>query len=106
VWAERFDRELTDIFALQDEVTQRVVAALQVQLTAKEQEHLVRKTTDNIQAYDALLRGRMYYFRYTKEDNAQARQWYEHAIELDPRYAEAYAYLGFTYWLVPCLINS
>jgi adenylate cyclase len=99
VWAERYDRELHDIFALQDEVTQRVVAALQVQLTEEEQKHLVRKTTDNVEAYDALLRGRTYYFRYTQEANAQARQLFERAIELDSRYADAYALLGFTYWL-------
>jgi tetratricopeptide (TPR) repeat protein len=99
LWAERYDRELHDIFALQDEVTQRVVAALQVQLTEEEQKHLVRKNTDNVEAYDSLLRGRAYYFRYTKEANAQARQMVEHAIELDSHYADAYAMLGFTYWL-------
>jgi adenylate cyclase len=99
LWAERYDRELKDIFALQDEVTQRVVTALQVKLTEGEQEHLVRKNTDNVEAYDSLLRGRTYYLRYTKEANAQARQMFEHAIELDSRYADAYTLLGFTYWL-------
>jgi adenylate cyclase len=99
VWAERYDRELQDIFALQDEVTQRVVAVLQVQLTAREQERLVRRNTDNVEAYDALLRGRAYYFRYTKESNTQARQTFERAIALDPRYADAHTLLGITYWL-------
>ena len=99
LWAERFDRELQDIFALQDEVTQRVVAALQVQLTAKEQEQLVRKNTDNVEAYEPSCRGRAYYFRYTKEENAQARQMFERAIALDPRYTDAYVLLGFTHWL-------
>ncbi len=99
LWAERYDRELKDIFALQDEVTQRVVAALQVKLTEGEQEYLVRKNTDNVEAYDSFLRGRTYYLRYTKEANAQARQMFERAIELDSRYADAYAFLGFTYWL-------
>jgi adenylate cyclase len=99
LWAERYDRELKDIFALQDEVTQRVVAALQVQLTEREQEHLVRRTTNNLEAYDSLLRGVTYYLRYTKEANAQARQMYEHAIELDSQYADAYTGLGATYWI-------
>src|SRR4030095_520260 len=83
---------------LQDEVTQRVVAALQVKLTAGEQESLVRKTTDNVEAYDSLLRGRTYYLRYTPEANAQARQQFEKAVALDPQYAEAYVLLGWTYW--------
>src|SRR6266851_10417888 len=99
LWAERYDRELQDIFALQDEVTQRVVAALQVKLAEGEQEHLVRKNTDNVEAYDSLLRGRTYYLRYTKEANAQARQMFEHAIELDSQYADAYTGLGATYWI-------
>ncbi|HEV8716507.1 MAG TPA: tetratricopeptide repeat protein [Candidatus Binatia bacterium] len=99
LWAERYDRELQDIFALQDEVAQRVVAALQVQLTEGEQEHLVHKNTDNVEAYDFLLRGVTYYLRYTPEANAQARQLFEHAIELDPRYADAYAFLSATYWI-------
>jgi adenylate cyclase len=74
-----------------------VVAALRVQLTAREQEHLARRTTANVEAYDSLLRGRVYYFRYTKETNTQARHMFERAIGLDPRYADAYALLGFTY---------
>jgi len=99
VWAERFDRELQDIFALQDEVTQHVVAALQVQLTAREQERLVRRTTASVEAYDAFLLGRAYYFRYTKEATTQAREMFERAIALDPRYADAYVWLGYTHWL-------
>src|SRR5262245_28741483 len=57
LWAERYDRELQDIFALQDEVTQKIVAALQVKLTKAEQEHLGRAPTDNLEAYDYSLRG-------------------------------------------------
>jgi adenylate cyclase len=99
LWAERYDRELHDIFALQDEVTQRVVAALQVQLTRGEQAQLVRRNTDNFEAYDSFLRGWVYYFRYTKDTNTQARHMFERAIGLDPRYADAYALLGVTYWI-------
>lgn len=99
LWAERYDRPLKDIFALQDEITHRIVAALEVKLTKGEQGHLGRVPTDSLEAYDCLLRGWEYYLRLTKEAHAQARQMYERAIELDPKYAEAHALLGLIYWL-------
>jgi TolB-like protein/class 3 adenylate cyclase len=98
LWAERYDRDLKDIFALQDEVAQKIVAALAVKLTEDEQKHLVRKYTDNMEAYDALLQGVEYKNRYTKEANVQARQMFERAIDLDPEFAAAYAALGFTHF--------
>ena len=58
----------------------------------------MHKHTDNLEAYDAVLRGLEYYWHITKEGNARARQMYERAIALDPQYAEAYAWLGWTYW--------
>src|SRR5262249_40281242 len=94
LWAERYDRPLKDIFALQDEIVQKIVTTLKLQLTLREQGILARKTTDNLEAYDAYLRGTEDYWRFTKETNAQARQMYEKAIALDPHYAAAYAYLG------------
>jgi TolB-like protein/Tfp pilus assembly protein PilF len=97
LWSERYDRPLKDIFALQDEIVQKIVTTLKLQLTLWEQGILVRKTTDNLEAYDYVLRGREFYERNTKEAVAQARQMFEKAIELDPRYAEAYALLGLTY---------
>jgi TolB-like protein/Tfp pilus assembly protein PilF len=99
LWSQRYDRPLHDLFALQDEIVQKIVTTLKLQLTLEEQGYVVRKHTDNLAAYDAVLRGQEYQFRFTKEANAQARQLYEKAIELDPQYAEAYARLGFTYWL-------
>ncbi len=99
LWAERYDRELIDIFTLQDEVTRQIVAALQVKLTQGEQERLVRRTTDNLEAYDYCLRGWEYFHRATKEANAQARQMFEQAIELDSGFGGAYAGLGMTHWL-------
>jgi len=98
LWADRYDGELKDIFALQDAVTQKIVAALQVKLTKGEQEHLGRAPTDNIEAYDYFLRGWEFLNRFTKEANIQAQQLFERAVELDPEYAEAYAGLGMTYW--------
>src|SRR5262249_38878035 len=97
LWAERYDRPLQDIFALQDEVVRKIVTTLRLQLTVQEQGILVRKTTDNLEAYDYFLRGLESFNRTTQETNAQARQMFEKALELDPQYAEAYAFLGLTY---------
>ncbi len=97
LWSERYDRPLKDIFALQDEIVRKIVTTLRLQLTLREQGILVRKTTDNLEAYDHLLRGLESYFRFTKEANAQARQMFEKALALDPQYALAYVMLGWTY---------
>ncbi|MGE0820715.1 MAG: tetratricopeptide repeat protein [Candidatus Binatia bacterium] len=99
LWSERYDRPLTDIFAVQDDIVQKIVTTLQLQLSLQEQGLITRKTTNNLEAYDSYLRGLEYYYRTTKEDNLQARQLYEKAIALDPQYAEAYARLGFTYYI-------
>jgi TolB-like protein/Flp pilus assembly protein TadD len=99
IWTERFNRPLKDIFALQDEVVQKIVTTLNLQLTLQEQGILVRKRTDNLEAYDTLLRGADHLYRFTKESNAQARTLFEKSIELAPQYAEAYAWLGHTYFL-------
>jgi len=98
VWSGQYDRPLKDIFALQDEIVQKIVTTLRLQLTLQEQGHLVRKHTDNLEAYDAFLRGVEYFWRTTKETNLQARQLFEKAIALDPQYAEAYTWLGMTYF--------
>ncbi len=97
LWSERYDRPLQEIFALQDDVVRKIVTTLKLQLTLQEQGILVRKTTDNLAAYDYYLRGLESLNRQTQEANAQARQMFEKALELDPQYAEAYAFLGWTY---------
>ena len=97
LWAERYDRDLEDIFALQDEVTQKIVAALAVALTEEEEDRLARKYTGNVEAYDYFLRGLEYHFHPTKEKNIQARLMFEKAIELDSEFAAAYAQLGRTH---------
>ena len=99
LWAERYDRPLKDIFALQDEIVQKIVTTLKLQLILQEQGYIVRKHTNNVEAYDFLLRGVESLHRGTKEANVQARQLFEKAVTLDPQYAEAYAQLGWTYWL-------
>jgi TolB-like protein/DNA-binding winged helix-turn-helix (wHTH) protein/Flp pilus assembly protein TadD len=103
LWSEHYDRPLTDIFAIQDEIVQKIVTTLKLQLTLTEQGFIVRKTTNNLEAYDSLLRGVDHFFRRTQEANVQARQMFENALALDPQYAEAYAWLGETYdleWVV------
>ncbi len=99
VWSQQYDRPLQDIFALQDEIVQKIVTTLRLQLTLQEQGYIVRKHTDNLEAYDSFLRGVEYRWRNTKEAVAQARQMYEKALALDPQYAEAYAALGGAYYI-------
>src|SRR5215813_13559308 len=99
LWSERYDRPLQNLFALQDEIVHQIITNLGAILWQAEVERVRRIPTANFTAYDALLRGAEYYRRYTKEDNLQARQMWEKAIALDPQYAEAYAALGWTYWL-------
>ncbi len=99
LWSERYDRPLKEIFTLQDEIVQKIVTTLKLQLTLREQGVMVRKTTDSLEAYDYYLRGLEYGFRFTKETSAQAKQMYEKAIELDPHYAQAYASLGMSYFM-------
>lgn len=97
LWAERYDRELQDIFAVQDEVTQKIVTALKVQLTPSEQERVHHAPTNNLEAYDFFLRGLEYHAQRTQEANTTARQMFERAVALDPQFAAAYAMLGRTY---------
>jgi adenylate cyclase len=97
IWSERYDRPLKDIFALQDEIVQKIVTTLNLQLTLQEQGILVRKRTNSLEAYDTFLRAADYFYRFTKEGNTQARSLFEKTTELDSRYAEAYAFLGWTY---------
>jgi adenylate cyclase len=99
LWAERYDRNVGDIFALQDEVTQKIVAALAVKLTQDEQERLERRYTNNLEAYDCLLQGLGYFYLFTKDGNDRARSMFDKAIDLDPEFALAYGRLGLTHWL-------
>jgi adenylate cyclase len=99
IWAERYERPLQEIFAVQDEIRQKIVTALKVKLTQEEQTRFKRAPTNNLEAYDYYLRGLQLVFHATRETNNQARQMYEKALELDPQYAMAYAGLSFTYWM-------
>jgi TolB-like protein len=99
LWAERFDRDLTDIFAVQDEVTQEIVTAMAVTLTADDHERIKTIETDNLEAYDYFLRGREHFWLQMKEDNLLARAMFEQARDLDPAFAPTYALLSFTHMM-------
>jgi adenylate cyclase len=99
LWAQHYDRPLRNIFSLQDEIVQRIATTLNLQLALEERGITVRKQTDNIDAYDNFLRGTEYYWSFTKDGNAKARQMFEKAIELDAKYADAYPWLGQNYFI-------
>jgi adenylate cyclase len=99
IWAEHYDRALRDIFALQDEIVRRIVTTLNLQLALSGHGIVLTKRTDNLEAYDYLLRGWEFSFNPTKEANEKGRQMFEKAIELDPNYADAYAALGTVLWV-------
>lgn len=97
VWSERFDQELNDIFSIQDEVTRQIVSALEVSLSASEQERFDRQRSANFDAYDMLLRAREIQARFTPEDNVAGRELYAKAAQLDPNYARAYSGVALTH---------
>lgn len=99
VWASRFDRDLTDIFAVQDELTQEIVAALKLKLTIGDQEQLARARAVNVEAYELLLRGRERAYVHTRIGNAEGRKLATAAIALDPGYVAAHALVAFTHVL-------
>jgi len=95
LWADRFDRDLGDIFKLQDEVIGNIVSALAVELTDKEKAgRKTREQAGNLQAHEYFLRGKQHLGRFTTKDTANAKEWFEKAIELDPKHAQALTALG------------
>jgi len=91
VWADRYDRDLTDIFAIQDEITHAIVEQLKVKLLPQEKKSLAQTQTDNVEAYTYYLRGRQFFHRHSKPYYQMARRMFAKAVELDPMYARAYA---------------
>ncbi|GKQ53713.1 adenylate/guanylate cyclase domain-containing protein [Bradyrhizobium sp. Ce-3] len=92
VWAERYDRELADIFAIQDEMTRAIVATLPGRLEAAAHDRVKRKPTDNMAAYECVLAAKVLHHRSARDDNAEAQRLLERAIVLDPNYAHAHAW--------------
>ena len=99
LWSETYDRELKDIFAVQDNITQKILSALQVKLTQGEQVRVWGKGTENLQAYLKILQAREKWIQMNQESNALARQLAEESIALDPDYAFAYTILAATHMM-------
>jgi len=97
IWAERYDREPDDIFAVQDEVTRAIVATIAAQLGKTVSENAAKKSRTSIKSYEYLLQANRQYFRFNPEDNLKAAQLYQKAIDRDPLFSRAYAGLANTY---------
>ena len=96
VWAERFDRKVNEVFAVQDEVTQNIVNALALNLSSQEKQRLARQATANLQAYDYFQEGQRLYKVSTRQTNQQAYDMYRKAVESDPSYGRAYGAMAVT----------
>lgn len=94
IWAERYDRQISDIFELQNEISQTIVKALAIKLTRPEEHLLAKQATNNLEAYDYYQRGRSYTF---SNQNSLAQENLEMAIKLDPQFTEAYSALSFSH---------
>ena len=99
VWAEKYDRELKDIFALQDEIAMNIMTALQVKLTEGEQTRVYRRHTKNIEAYSLLLKAREHVYSHSKQGLLSAKELLKKAIALDPNYTTPYEFLAHTHLL-------
>lgn len=97
LWSERFDREVADIFAIQDEIASSVVRALGLSPGQGEERHLVKTSTSNVEAYEFYLRGRKLFQKWTRENINLAREMFERAVALDPNFAAAWAGLATTH---------
>jgi adenylate cyclase len=97
IWADRFDRDLTDIFAVQDELTQEIISALKVKLAPEKKDRLARKGTIDVEAYNLFLRGREHAWLTTRSGNIEARYLLGRAVTISPDFAAAHAFIGFTH---------
>src|SRR5207248_2585177 len=91
MWSERYDREMKDVFEVQDEIARKIAEALRVTLSPQEQQALAAKPTEDLQAYDLYLRGKSYARRLTRQDLEFALQMFENAVAQDPKFALAHA---------------
>ncbi len=97
IWADKFDRDMSDLFELQDEITQRIAALVEPKLQQAERKLSAMTKPKNLDAWDCYQRGMALYYRFTKEDNARARGMFERARELDPTYSQAFTGLASTH---------
>ena len=101
LWADTYDRKLTDIFAVESEIAQAVAQALQAKLTGSEKSSIAKKPTENPEAYELYLKGRFFWNKRTGVDLRKAIEYFNQAIAKDPNYALAYAGLADSYLLLP-----
>jgi eukaryotic-like serine/threonine-protein kinase len=97
LWSEKYDRSIQDIFAVQDDIAQRIVEALQIQLLGETQAQVVKRYTENREAYDLYMQGLYFYNKRGKENLEKAVECYQEALAKDPNYALAHAQLAYTY---------
>lgn len=97
VWAQTYDRELRDVFALQDEITQAVVGSMHPELRRSEMQRVMRKDPQSLDAWDCFMRALWHAFQLTKADNLKAQQLFQQAIDLDSAFAEAFAGLAISH---------
>ncbi len=98
LWAERYDRQLADIFDLQDEITREIVTALRVKLTEGDQIQLRRRQTNSVEAWESYCRGQSYLRRFNKSDNDQAKQAFEEVVATDPKFVSAWSHLAWVHY--------
>jgi serine/threonine-protein kinase len=97
LYSEKFDREVEDVFDVQDEISQNILSAVKIKLLGEEKEAVFKKYTDNVEAYQLYLKGKFYYNKYTREDFLKAIDYFNQAIAVDPNYAIAYAGISYCY---------
>jgi TolB-like protein/DNA-binding winged helix-turn-helix (wHTH) protein len=97
LWAESYDREITDVFDVQDDITAKIVTTLSIKLTEEEKKRVAQRYTNSIEAYDQFLRGQAAYIHHTNTEIILAREHLQQAIQLDPNFARAYSTLALTY---------
>src|SRR5262249_5992159 len=103
-WSERYERELEDVFAIQDEIAGNIVKALRVVLSDEEKRAIEKAPPENVEAYEYYLRGRQFFHQFRRTGIQFARRMFERALEIDPKYARAYAGLAdccaflYMYW--------
>lgn len=100
LWSERYDREMEDIFAVQDEIARAIVDALKIKLASDKKHQIVKPPTESIEAYNLYLQGRFHWNKRSKEGFERAIQYFEQALQIDPTYARAYAGLADCYTLL------
>ena len=99
IWAERYDRELSDIFDLQDEMTQTIAGSIEPELSAKERDSAARKPPDNLDAWEIYQRAMWYFYSFDKENHPIAIDLFQKAIKADPNFSPAYAYMSYCHYV-------